>query len=366
MGTARNVLTGVATLGIREPNDSRAEWSQEKVNDGETYSVKLIKKVVSTAAGSACLEIIPVGVTMANWSTDMGSADNYEYWRYWVAGHPAALVNFEQVEFRFEDPDSQGFVEVTCLCAQNQVGNNIWSEYDLGDTQPIVGFYGANEIGTVMNNWGGVLKTNDVQNGAAGIDSVVVAANADDWICTRIRYELYEWTQEREMFIGNIMIHSIEYTVEPGGTAPGMSLGSPYTDIGYTEDGVTLEYTADTADIEVEEETFPIDRVITKETCAITCNMAESSLYNMDKAMAGSLLSGSILKLGAGTMKTLNLRLVGINPAGKPRQIFLPSVTTTGTVAMPYKKGEKTVIPVTFQALKPTGHPAVSIVDATV
>ena len=126
---------------------------------------------------------------------------------------------------------------------------------------------------------------------------------------------------------------------------------------------MTVTYTADGADIEVEEETFPIDNVITKETAEVTCNMAESSLFNIDKAMAGSLLSGSILKLGAGTNKKLTIQIRGTNPAGFIRAIQIPSCVATGAVGMPYKKGEKTVVPVTFRALKTSGHPAVTIVD---
>ena len=91
--------------------------------------------------------------------------------------------------------------------------------------------------------------------------------------------------------------------------------------------------------------------------------MAESSLTNMDNAMAGAVLSGSILTIGAGVNKTLNLMIEGTNPAGYKRQIFLPLATATGAVGMSYKKGEKTVVPITFQALKTADHAAVTIVD---
>ena len=136
-----------------------------------------------------------------------------------------------------------------------------------------------------------------------------------------------------------------------------------FTEVGYTEDGVTVTYTVDTNDIEVDEETFPIDNVITKETAEVTCNMAESSLFNMDKAMGGSLLSGSILKLGAGTQKKLTLQIRGTNPAGFTRAIQMPSCIATGAVGMAYTKGAKTIVPVTFRALKTANNPAVTIVD---
>ena len=40
----------------------------------------------------------------------------------------------------------------------------------------------------------------------------------------------------------------------------------------------------------------------------IVCNMAESSLANMNFAMAGSVLSGNIITLGGNTLKELNIK----------------------------------------------------------
>lgn len=140
-------------------------------------------------------------------------------------------------------------------------------------------------------------------------------------------------------------------------------VGGSYVEVGYTEDGVTFEYSADMSDIDVEEETFSIDRVITKETLSVICNMAESSLYNIDKAIAGSVLAASTITIGGGVNKQMSILLVGTNPAGYARTITIPLATATGAVGMPYKKGEKTVVPVTFQALKGAGDVA-TIVDS--
>jgi len=79
--------------------------------------------------------------------------------------------------------------------------------------------------------------------------------------------------------------------------------------------------------------------------------------------MAGSLLSGSILKLGAGANKKLSIQIRGLNPAGFIRAIQIPSCVATGAVGMSYTKDGKTIVPVTFRALKTTGHPAVTMVD---
>ena len=141
-------------------------------------------------------------------------------------------------------------------------------------------------------------------------------------------------------------------------------VGGAYVEVGYTEDGVNMEYSADTADIEVEEETFPIERVITKETLAVTCNMAESSLYNIDKAIAGSVLAASTITIGGGTNKEMSIKIVGTPPGGlTTRTIEIPLATALGTVGMSYRKGIKTIVPVTFQALKGAAD-VCTIIDA--
>lgn len=140
-------------------------------------------------------------------------------------------------------------------------------------------------------------------------------------------------------------------------------VGGAYVEAGYTEDGVTMEYSADTSDVDVEEETFPIGRVITKETLSITCNMAEASLVNLDKAYAGSVLAGATITIGDGAIKEMSIKLTGTNPAGADRTIEIALATATGSVSTPYKKGEKSVVPVTFQALKGAGD-VCTIVDS--
>jgi len=141
-------------------------------------------------------------------------------------------------------------------------------------------------------------------------------------------------------------------------------VGGAYVEAGYTEDGVTLTYTANESDINVEEETFPIDRVIDTESLEVTCNMAESSLYNMDKAIAGSVLAGSVITIDGGVNKEMSIKIVGTNPAGYARTIEIPLATATGAVSMPYRKAQKTVVPVTFQALKGASD-VCTITDAT-
>jgi len=353
MGDVSKVLVGVAELGIRRPNDALAEWSTEQRHVG-SYSAKLYKGG-SGNAGSTHVQLIPpTGITLANFTTGI-AAGHYSFYH-----HSSAVTgNFAQFEFRFEDPNSDAWAEITAVSLQGHTGAAAWVQELLLDADTC-GYGGVGELGASFFNWGPLTALDSVEaavNGEGAVD------NASDWILARVRVELWEATPERTTYIDSVVVNNVTYAIEPGATTPGLSLSSPYTDVGYTKDGVTLEYTADETDIEVEEETFPIDRVITKQTIAVTCNMSESSLANIANAMAGSVLSGNILTLGDGVNKKMSLRITGVSPDGYIREIIMPLVTATGAVGMSYRKGEETIVPVTFQALKPSAGKVCTIVD---
>jgi len=360
--TISNVLTGVATLSLRQPNDAIAEWMSDQYQAG-THSVKL-SKAGTGDAGSTHLQLTPpTGITFTAFCANAtaGAPTAYSFYHKCQNG---VTGNYLQMEFRFEDPDSEAWCEFTVAGMQGFAGLGLWTLVDLATDAAVAncGYGGVGETGGSFFQWGALIALTGAAAAITGAEANVT--DCGPWILSRVRLELWESAPARYAYVDTVVINGTAYAIEPGAaSAVGISLSSPFTEVGYTEDGVTFEYTADTADIEVEEETFPIDRVLTKETVAVTCNMAESSLFNIDKAMAGSVLSGSILTLGDGVNKTMNLKIEGITPTGYLRAIHIPKATATGAVGMAYKKGEKTVVPVTFQALKATGEKAVTIVD---
>ena len=361
--TISNVLTGVATLKIgHSPSGAKAEWSDVIVQTG-SHSVKLSKPAIAGSYGSTHWEGVPTGAALNLDIADLeGCAGDWgwSHYRTGIAGN-----YWEQFEMRFEDPNTTAWVDITIQVDVAAVGAEAWEAETITNATVAAMFGGWSEGAGSFSNYAlqaiNAMSANieTAENAAGGTIS-----NADDWTLTRVRIELWETNLAHSVYIDDIILNSVTYTIEPGGTAwASMSLSSPSTEVGYTEDGVTMTYTAEETDIDVDEETFSIDRALVKETVEVTCNMAEASLYNMDVAMAGSLLSGSILKLGAGTNKKMELILTGTNPAGFNRQITIPSCTATGSVGSSYQKGEKTIVPVTFSALKTTGNPAVTIVD---
>ncbi len=354
--TIADVLVGIATLFIRQPNDAIAKWSTAQKYVGD-YSAKLYKGG-SGNDGSTHVEIDPTARGITFTAFFAAGLINNGFWHRSLNLEDAAVAgNYGQMEFKFEDPDSDAWVEITAVPLQTHVGSGIWAEQAMTAAATPSGRSGVNEIGTVLFDW--TLAMLDTQEATINGLCVDTAAN---WILTRVRIELWEATPERESYIDSVTIMGTLYAIEPGSTAPGLSLSSPFTEVGYTEDGVSMEYTVDESDINVEEETFPIGREITREGASVTCNMAESSLANIHKAMAGAELSGSILKFGGGVNKTMNIKIEGTNPAGYHRTIQMPLVTATGAVGMSYRKGTKTIVPITLTALKGEG-PAFTIVD---
>jgi len=362
MKTIKNVLVGVATLEVGTPVGNRAEWSDEQHQSG-SYSVKLSK--LEGDYGSTSVQITATGNAAAQTITDFQTQTLSWGWSHF---RQAVAAYWEQMELHFVDPsNSDNWVDITVQKDVMATGSATWQAMDLESTDMCF-FGGWNILDGSFANWApaaisGVVATCDA---AAPLQAAV--ASLGTWKLTRIKIELWEtvppMTGGRYVFIDDIVVDGVTYTLEPGTTASaGIVLSAPFTEVGYTEDGVTMTYSATESDIDVEEETFSINRVITKETAEVTCNMAESSLFNIDKAMAGAVLSGSILKLGAGVNKKITLQIRGINPDGYTRAILIPVCTSSGSVGMAYKKGTKTVVPVTFQALKTSNAAAVTIVD---
>ena len=365
--TIGNVLTGVATLEVKDPDSMRAEWSQEYVYPGATYSVKL-SKAATGSYGSTHVQITPSGaaaaLTCAEWSA-LAARWGWDHRRSVTTG----VAWWVGMECRFSDPNSNSWIDITST-AEVIAGTGIWASVTLGAGNHLTAYYGGwSELDGSFSNfapqaWAGLVAAAAAGGAGVGCPNQNAITALTTWVLTRVRLELWETATERQCFVQNVYLEGVAYDLEPGDVATaGIRLSSMFTEVGYTEDGVTVTYTVDTNDIEVDEETFPIDNVITKETAEVTCNMAESSLFNMDKAMGGSLLSGSILKLGAGTQKKLTLQIRGTNPAGFTRAIQMPSCISTGAVGMAYTKDAKTIVPVTFRALKTANNPAVTIVD---
>jgi len=124
----------------------------------------------------------------------------------------------------------------------------------------------------------------------------------------------------------------------------------------YTVDGVTMTVSSSFADIKVEENVGTVIRRLTDQEVKATFTFAEGTLNNLVAAIPGSAISGAVVTIGGGystdpLLQEFKLDVAGLNPAGAARTINIPKCNPTGEVGIPYKKGEVSVIPVTFSAL---------------
>jgi len=137
----------------------------------------------------------------------------------------------------------------------------------------------------------------------------------------------------------------------------------------YTVDGVVMTVRSDMADIKVEENIGTVKRVLTDQEVTVALTFAEGELENLVAAIPGSYISGNTVTLGGGdpageVLQEFELTLVGKNEGGGDRTIVLNEVNPTGEVGIPYKKGEASVIPVTFSALVNDSKVFGTIVDS--
>jgi hypothetical protein len=126
----------------------------------------------------------------------------------------------------------------------------------------------------------------------------------------------------------------------------------------YTIDGVQMSIKSSFANVKVEEVVGTIKRRLTDQEVDFTFTFAEGALANLVAAIPGSAINvaGTIVTIGGGQagaplLQEFALTIVGIDPAGTPRTIVVTAVNPTGEVGIPYKKGEVSVIPVTFSCI---------------
>jgi hypothetical protein len=126
----------------------------------------------------------------------------------------------------------------------------------------------------------------------------------------------------------------------------------------YTVDGVQMSVKSNFANVKVEERIGTIIRRLIDQEVDFTFTFAEGALKNLVAAIPGSAINigGTVVTIGGGyagssLLQEFTLTIVGVDPAGAARTIAVTSVNPTGEVGIPYKKGEVSVIPVTFSCI---------------
>ena len=153
------------------------------------------------------------------------------------------------------------------------------------------------------------------------------------------------------------------------GTAQNVDIGPCWikygtTDLGYTKGGVKVTVEPTIEEIEVDQETEPIDSRITKRNVQVTVPLAEYTLENLHLAFPGSEIVTDnttptkkklVLKSAAGVSLVSAAQELVLHPTDKlPADVSedwtFPKAVPVGNVEVSYDKENPKIIELTFRA----------------
>jgi hypothetical protein len=166
-----------------------------------------------------------------------------------------------------------------------------------------------------------------------------------------------------------------------GATEPADSLinaayaASAFTDVGATQDGVTLNFDREFFELEVDQVVDVPGRRLTKRDLRIQTNLAEPTLTNLGVVLNGGTVTASAAYSTydpaddtAATQPTYRaIMFEGFAPRGFRRWVFARKVISVDAVGVPYKKDGQALFPTSFAChyVSPSIKPF-RIVDQTV
>jgi hypothetical protein len=155
--------------------------------------------------------------------------------------------------------------------------------------------------------------------------------------------------------------------------AEGASWGGSWVYVGATEEGVTVNHSADTNEIRIEEQSLPVRILKTTTNFRITASLSEDTVETMKLAYSGATITTTAAATGQPGKKTLALSdtltelalgFEATNSFGFWRRVYIPRVLSLADVGTPYRRAANNrVYPVEFRAIcKPSD---IQIVDKT-
>jgi len=228
------ILKAVSTIA---PTHSYATWSTTQKQAGD-YAA-LLTKLGTDADRSTHLQFTPaVGLTLTAFLAAIDGAGaldpEYSFYHY----DEAVAGNFAQMEFRFEDPNSDAWLEITALPLQGITGGAAWAKATLTGAMS-AGFGGNTPDGSSVFEWAPPPLISGL---SAAITAAWTAAEtgevATGYLLERVRFELWE-TAARTCYIDTVVINDVAYAIEPG-SIEGIQLGNGAG--GGNTPGVTLNF----------------------------------------------------------------------------------------------------------------------------
>lgn len=149
-----------------------------------------------------------------------------------------------------------------------------------------------------------------------------------------------------------------------------------WTDVGFTQDGVTMTITHEFSELEVDQVVDVPGRRLIKREITIASNLAEVTLLSLQRAMAGAtidetaetggvgssgvhVLEPELINTGVGPPTYRAVMFDGFAPGGFVRRIILRRAVNVADIESAYQKDNQTLIPVEFSGtyVSPTVAP---------
>jgi hypothetical protein len=166
--------------------------------------------------------------------------------------------------------------------------------------------------------------------------------------------------------VANVIVGSAQLFIADAGTPVPTLTGNAsdfaaFTDPGFTDDGVEMDYTPSMKKIMVDELSSPVKQVITAEDLVIAVKLAETTLQNLFYALAGGVLvSATEITLGGLTIPNeFVLGFIGPSPStpNAVREGVIYRVIQKQAVKAHYQRKDKQIYQCQFEAMADSSFP---------
>lgn len=231
----KTILYAVNDKGIAHGN---ATWSTAAPQHG-AYGALLEK--TGTGAGdqdeSIHLQFTPdLAVVTLQTLDDAIPAAPGDLSPQWSFHHisTGGVANYAQFELRFEDPVSEGWLEVTIFALQGHNGDASTDDELMTDTTNYM-FGGNTPDGSSVWEVGAHALGDVLSDVNAAWDIAEDGQVATAYVLKRVRLELWEAEPSRTCEIDDVMINGVNYAVEPGMTGAELGPNSDYVILNFVE-----------------------------------------------------------------------------------------------------------------------------------
>ncbi len=231
----KTILIATSLKAIAPGGYDEATWSTAQAHGAAGTGIysALLDKPAAAVAGSCHVQFTPTTrLTLQDLEDAIatgGAGALDPEWSFWYHLFNAA-GNYVQWEFRFEDPGSDAWLEVTALPLQGNPGGapGPWTQAILTGAM-LAGSGGNTPDGSGVFLWPPGTLTNLetlVEAGWEAAEPGTGAATAN-YLLERVRLELWEAAPVRNAYVDDVVIDGVAYDIEPGMAGGQLSKPTP-------------------------------------------------------------------------------------------------------------------------------------------